>query len=118
MVLALFTAAFVIGPALFLALERLDGRRWPLALTASVLVVFSFMLRSDAGLSLSVDLTPLALSLLLIWLAWILVLVLVARALRATVPTPRARRWGRAICAVGTTVPWFGFVTARMMGGP
>ena len=55
------------------------------------------------------------LSVLLIWLAWVLVMVVVARALQAASPTLTMRRWSRAICAMGTTVPWFGFATAQMM---
>ncbi|WP_299294725.1 hypothetical protein [uncultured Tateyamaria sp.] len=115
MLLILFTMAFVIGPALFLALVRTDGRRWPLALIASVLVVLSFVFRSEASLTLGVDPTPVFLSVLLIWLAWVLVMVIVARAMYAAQPTPTMRRWSRAICAMGTTVPWFGFATAQMM---
>ncbi|WP_299366823.1 hypothetical protein [uncultured Tateyamaria sp.] len=115
MLLILFTMAFVIGPALFLVLVAFDGRRWPLALVASVLVVLSLALRNEASLSLGVAPAPVFLSILLIWLAWILVMVLVARALYAAQPTPTMRRWSRAICAMGTTVPWFGFATAQMM---
>ena len=115
MVVILFTMAFVLGPALFLALERSEGRRWPLALIASIMVLLSFIFRSEASLTLSVDPTPVFLSVLLIWLAWVLVLVIVARAMYAAQPTPTMRRWSRAICAMGTTVPWFGFAAAQMM---
>ena len=71
MLLILFTMAFVLGPALFLALVRLDPGRGPLAL--------------------------------------------VAHAVRAAYPTPGVRRWSRAVGAMGTTVPWFGFAAAQMM---
>ena len=115
MVLILFTMAFVLGPALFLVLLQYDGRRWPLALLASVLVVMSFIFRSEASLTLGADRAPVFLSVLLLWLAWVLVMVVVARALQAANPTLTKRRWSRAICAMGTTVPWFGFATAQMM---
>ncbi len=117
MVLILFTMAFVLGPAVFLALARYDRPNWPLALIASACVVASFALRSEAGLSLTLQPVPVFLSLMLVWLAWILVMVLVVRALRATYSSPKAQRIARALCAMGTTVPWFGFATARMMGG-
>jgi len=115
MLLVLFTMAFVLGPAIFLVLVRYDTRRWPLALAASVLVVLGFLMRSLARLAPTVDLMQVFLSISAIWLAWILVLVLVARAIRQALPTPAASRWSRAICAMGTTIPWFGFATAQLM---
>jgi len=115
MVLILFTMAFVLGPAMFFALERVEGQHWPLALAASLLVVASFVLRGEAGLTLSLDVVPVFLSVTFIWLAWILVMVLLARAVRQSWPTPRARRLARAAGAMGTTVPWFGFAAAQMM---
>ncbi|MFL4469249.1 hypothetical protein ACERZ8_04945 [Tateyamaria armeniaca] len=115
MLLVLFTMAFVLGPALFLALVRYDIRRLPLALIASVLVIASFVLRSEASLTLGIDPVPVFLSILSIWLAWILVLVVVTRAVRAAYPGAAARRWSRSIGAMGTTVPWFGFAAAQMM---
>jgi len=115
----LFLMAFVVGPALFLALllvlAHVKGRVWPLALIASLLVIASFALRNEASLTVSVDRTILFASLVLIWLAWIVVLVLVVRALSRTFPQPKARRWARAFGAMGTTVPWFGFAAAQMM---
>lgn len=115
MLLILYTMAFVVGPALFLALARYDGRLWPPALIASVMVVLSLALRNEASMSVAVDPGPLFFSILLIWLAWILVLVLVVRAVRRTYPGPTAQRWARGLGAMGTTVPWFGFATAQMM---
>lgn len=115
MVLILFTMAFVLGPTLFLVLVNFDGRRWPLALIASVMVLLSFLLRSEAGLTLGVNPLPVFLSILFIWLAWIVVLVMVVHAVHATYPTRKAHRWSRAIGAMGTTVPWFGFAAAQMM---
>jgi hypothetical protein len=115
MVLILYTMAFVIGPALFLLLSRQGGRLWPPALVASFMVVLSLALRNEAGMTLTVDPGPLFFSVFLIWLAWIVVLVMVARALRRTYPGLRARRLVRAFGAMGTTVPWFGFAAAQMM---
>jgi len=115
MLLVLFTMAFVLGPAIFLVLVRYDTGRWPLALAASVLVVLGFLMRSQARLAPTVDLMQMFLSISAIWLAWILVLVLVARAMRQVLTTPAAGRWSRAICAMGTTIPWFGFATAQLM---
>lgn len=115
MVIFLFTMAFVIGPALFFALDRVSGRHWPLALVASVLVMGSFILRSEANLTFDFDATRTFLSVTFIWLAWVLVMVLTARALKLAFPSVRARRWIRALGAMGTTVPWFGFAAAQMM---
>lgn len=115
MVLILYTMAFVLGPALFLLLVRYDGRLWPPALIASMMVVLSFALRKEANLTIMVDTGPLFLSVVLIWLAWIMVLVLVVRAVRRAYPRPVVRRLAQAFGAMGTTVPWFGFATANMM---
>lgn len=115
MVLTLYTMAFVVGPALFLLMSRREGRLWPPALVASFLVVLSLALRKDAALTLGVGPTPLFFSVFLIWMAWIVVLVMVAGAVRRTFPGLRARRVVRALGAMGTTVPWFGFATAQMM---
>ena len=115
MVFVLFTMAFVIGPALFFVLERVAGRHWPLAFAASVLVMISFLMRSEANLALEFDATRTFVSVLSIWIAWVLVMVLVAGALRRAFPSHRARRMIRIAGALGTTVPWFGFAAAQMM---
>lgn len=115
MLLILFTMAFVLGPALFLLLAQFDGRLWPLALISSVLVVLSLALRNEAALTLGLDRWAVFFSVFLIWLSWIMVLVLVMRALRRTYPSRNMHRWSRAIGAMGTTVPWFGFAAAQMM---
>lgn len=115
MVVILFLMAFVIGPALFFALDRVEGRHWPLALAVSLLVVASFILRSDANLTVDFDVTRRFLSVTFIWLAWVLVMVLTARALKQAFFSIRARWLIRITCAMGTTVPWFGFAAAQMM---
>ncbi|APX12878.1 hypothetical protein [Tateyamaria omphalii] len=115
MVVILFVMAFVVGPGLFFLLDRVAERHWPLAFVASLLVLASFVLRSDAYLTFPVDATRVFLSVTLIWLGWVVVMVLAARALRQAVSTPRARRLVRAAGAMGTTVPWFGFAAAQMM---
>lgn len=115
MVLILFTMAFVIGPALFFVLDRFTRKHWPLAFAASVFVMLSFLLRSEANLTLQFDVTRTFLSVASIWIAWILIVTLVAGALRDTFPSAQARRLIRAGGAMGTTVPWFGFAAAQMM---
>ena len=117
MVVILFAMAFVLGPALFLALLRLEVPPGALMVVASFLVVLSFVLRSEARLTLEFDPVVVLSSVVLIWLAWVSLMVLVAQALFAAVASRPARRAVRAICAMGTTVPWFGFATARMMEG-
>lgn len=115
MVLVLFIMAFVIGPALFFALDRVAGRHWPLALVAAVLILASFVLRSAAKLTFEFDVVRTFLSVMFIWLAWVLVMVLAARALRHVASSPRAKRLVRVAGAMATTVPWFGFAAAQMM---
>lgn len=115
MVILLFIMAFVIGPALFFVLDRVAGKHWPLALVAAVLVLASFVLRSEADLTFPTDTTRTFLSVMFIWLAWVLVIVLAARALRHALPSLRARRIVRMAGAMGTTVPWFGFAAAQMI---
>ncbi|MEL6617843.1 MAG: hypothetical protein AAFY39_13295 [Pseudomonadota bacterium] len=115
MLILLFVMAFVLGPALFLALEQFDGRAWPLALIASSMAAVSFALRNEVSVMLGAAPGTLFASLMLIWLAWVLVLVLVVRAARRTWPGRTPRRVARSIGAMGTTVPWFGFAAAQMM---
>ena len=115
MFLILFTMAFVVGPALCLVLVHFDGRRLQPALIASVLVTLSFIFRNEVGLAPSVETIPLVLYIVPLWLAWIVVLVLVAPAIREAYPSLNARRWSRANCAMGTTVPWFGFRADQLM---
>ncbi|MBY5933787.1 hypothetical protein KUV51_12320 [Tateyamaria omphalii] len=115
MVVILFIMAFVIGPGLFFLLDRVAGRHWPLAFVASLFVLASFLLRSDAYLTFPFDATRVFLSVTFIWLGWVLVMVLAARALREAFPTARGQRLVRAAGAMGTTVPWFGFAAAQMM---
>ena len=115
MFLILFTMAFVVGPALCLVLVHFDGRRLQPALIASVLVTLSFTFRNEVGLTPSVETIPLFLNILLIWLAWIVVLVMVAPAIREAYPSFNARRWSRTNCAMGTTVPWFGIRADQLM---
>lgn len=115
MLVLLYTMAFVAGPALFLVLAQFDGRLWPLALISSVLAVLSLALRNEATVAAGTDPGPLFFSVFMIWIAWILVLVLVVRAARHSLPTRRARRIAQGLGAMGTTLPWFGFTTAQML---
>lgn len=115
--LVLFILAFGVGPALFMGLARYDRPNWPVFVLACGLVLAGFFLRSSFGAMLAPPPVPILLSVAVVWLAWVLVLVLLARALRTAYRTPRAHRIIRGLCAMGTTVPWFGFATARMMGG-
>ena len=114
-VILLFVMAFILGPALFLVLAQFDGRAWPLALIASSMAAVSLALRNEVGVILGTAPRTLFASLMLIWLAWVLVLVLVVRAARRTWPGRGPRRIARAFGAMGTTLPWFGFATAQMM---
>ncbi|MEL7131679.1 MAG: hypothetical protein AAGK77_04630 [Pseudomonadota bacterium] len=113
MTLILFLLAFVIGPAAFFVLDRRGGRHWPLALLAAVLVAAAVILSNvDAvGSEVAQEL----LSVLLIWVAWVLVMVLAARALRRILARTQGERWVRVLGALGTTLPWFGFAVSQWM---
>lgn len=115
MLLALFFLAFVVGPALFFKLLRHNGQMWPLALAAVLLAGLGFLLRKGSALPLGSDMARAGESILLLWLAWVLLMVLVVRAVRRIYTTPAARRWSRALGAMGTTLPWFGLAAAKMM---
>ncbi|MCX7558434.1 hypothetical protein OS190_02570 [Sulfitobacter sp. F26204] len=56
-------------------------------------------------------------SLALIWFAWIGVLAYGAQKLRQLDGGLRMRRWTGMIGAAGTTMPWFGLVSANLIQG-
>lgn len=115
MLYVLFLLAFVAGPALYFWLLRHNRQVWPLALVAVLLAVMSFGVRHGTALPFGSDAARSGESVLLLWLAWVLVVVLVVQVLGRAFASPVARNRSRTLGAVGTTLPWFGFAAAQMM---
>lgn len=113
----IFGIVFVLGPALFHGLIRpRPSVRQFRALIAIMLgcVALSFVLRfvpAPWGASAA----QIALSMVLIWVAWIAILALLVQRLRGLDPRPPMHRWSAIFGAIGTTIPWFGLASARMM---
>ena len=119
MTLALtFLLTFTAGPAAFWVLGRQKPRRryaWLLCggVIALVLAAYAMSSRGVPGLQ---DGPYSALAVVLaLWFAWIAVLALVMLAVRLRHPPQAIQRTCFALCAVATTLPWFGLVTAQMM---
>lgn len=110
-----FALLFVVGPLVFRQMLRMGLERKTLGLIAVVLMVAAIFTRpmigeSDEGL---LQFAPL----MLIWGAWIVVLVMGVMALRRAIPGRQAMRWTAVAGAAGTTVPWFGLASARWLAG-
>ncbi len=106
-----FVATFVVGPLLCAAAMALPGRLAPLiGLAIGVVAAVTLALRWQLQGG------PAQLwSLVALWLAWVLAVAMVARALQSRLDTPRARRILTILALLATTLPWFGLATARMM---
>lgn len=116
--LILFCVVFGLGPWVFLRLMRLTPAPSVLAKLALAMVICaaaSLWLRFLAPVPWGVNIWATWLGIGLIWAAWIAVLALVALALRQVDTGPGMHRWTRVIGAIGTTVPWFGLASARLM---
>ncbi len=116
--LALFVVVFGFGPWVFLRLMRLT----PSSALSARLVAFMVMaaaasmwLRFLAPVPWGANIWATGVGMVLIWAAWIAVLALAAQALRQADQGPAMRRWTAVIGAMGTTVPWFGLASARLM---
>ena len=100
MVLVGFALAFVIGPLIFLALVRQEGLRVPYLVAGTALLMAAALLLRG-----SFALVPL-------WGAWLLACASV------TIVGMRAvkdgREWVRALGAIATTAPWFGFAAVQL----
>tara|TARA_R110000764_G_scaffold72049_4_gene148034 strand:+ start:6069 stop:6437 length:369 start_codon:yes stop_codon:yes gene_type:complete len=116
--IALFVVVFGFGPWVFLRLMHLT----PCSAVFARLVAFvvmaaaaSLWLRFLAPVPWGVNVWATWTGMILIWTAWIAVLALAALALRQVDQGPAMRRWTGVIGAMGTTVPWFGLASARLM---
>ncbi|UOA28591.1 hypothetical protein [Pseudosulfitobacter sp. DSM 107133] len=116
--LTLFAVVFGLGPWVFLRLMRLTPSTGVLARLALAMVICataSLWLRFLAPVPWGVNIWATWLGIGLIWAAWIAVLALVALALRQVDSGRAMRRWTGIMGAIGTTVPWFGLASARLM---
>lgn len=103
MVLTGFALAFVIGPAIFFALVRLERMRMPyLVAGAAVLMTIAIWLGGVWAL-------------LPLWGSWILACASVTIVGMRFVQG--GREWVRALGAIATTAPWFGFAAVQLSGG-
>lgn len=106
--LSLYVLVFVVGPGLFLLLwyRAADPRGLALgALVASLAGPALQLFGTGWGTAIA--------AIGLIWLGW--VLVMAAGAMIVAKAQPDYRLLCRVLGAIGTTVPWFGFVTARLL---
>ena len=116
----IFLLTFTAGPAAFWVLARQQPTRsyaFVLCLLAIGLIIAAYAI-SVLGFPGIPDgpFTGLAV-ILALWLAWITVLALVMLAIRHRhLPAP-TQRLAFALCAMATTLPWFGLITAQMMAG-
>lgn len=113
-----FAVIFVGGPVIFLRLLRGGSDQRALAAVAGLCMAGALALRyglADVwGIAAGVTIAGL----LLIWVAWVAVLVLGARAFRRRAPGGR-RTWRltSVIGAMATTAPWFGLASADFIAG-
>lgn len=116
--LALFVVVFGFGPWVFLRLMRLTPSSTVFARLVAFIVMAaaaSMWLRFLAPVPWGANIWATGFGMVLIWAAWIAVLALAALALRQADQGPAMRRWTGVIGAMGTTVPWFGLASARLM---
>lgn len=116
--LALFVVVFGFGPWVFLRLMRLTPSSTVFARLVAFMVMAaaaSMWLRFLAPVPWGANIWATGVGMGLIWAAWIAVLALAALALRQADQGPAMRRWTGVIGAMGTTVPWFGLASARLM---
>ena len=114
---ALFTLIFVGGPVMFhIGLwygRTRRGEALILAITLA-LVLAGLLLQQARG---QASPTFLAGGAVAFWLAWVGILVFCVLRIRRVLPGLKIQRWSRVLGAIGTTIPWFGFVSATMLAG-
>lgn len=106
--MVLFFLCFLLGPALYFGLWQVCPRPRQMALFATLCGVTALFVWA-MGLEWS---QPLSIG--LVWLSWVAMLTAGGLTLRAVYGWKRV---GRALGAMGVTLPWFGFATAQMMVG-
>lgn len=107
--LAVFISCFVAAPLLFaLLLQFGQSLKLLLALALSVVacIVGALLMQAQDWM-----LSALA----LLGLSWVLAIAMVAVTLLRRISGARPRRWIVVIGILATTLPWFGFATARSL---
>lgn len=119
MTLALtFLLTFTAGPAVFWALARRQparGYALQLCLLAIGLIVAAYALSILGAPGIPDDPYAGLAAIMALWLAWIIVLALIMLALRRRLLPIQTQRVAFALCALATTLPWFGLAAAQMM---
>ena len=113
-----FFAVFVIGPILFWVLARpAPSRHRIAALMALALLLMIGAFAAGRWLVPMYTPNPLPglLTILISWLAWIVVLAYGALALRYRIHAPAGRKFILVIGAMATTLPWFGLYAAQVL---
>jgi hypothetical protein len=112
-----FAFCFLAGPILFRGLVSIPITRTRavlMALAIAVLGLFAFS--ADKGTTFANPvMPPAALTLVSLWLAWVVALALVAQAAQARLADPRLRRSILMSSLVATTLPWFGLAASRAL---
>lgn len=118
--IVLFIVVFVIGPVLFRSglnhADTVNKARF-LMLMPAAFGLAGWGAKWLAGASWGREMWATLPGITLVWLGWIGLLIYGAARVQAMMPTPTGRRWTRALGAMGTTVPWFGFASAQMIAG-
>lgn len=113
-----FFVVFVVGPILFWQLARpVPSRHRIAALMALALVLMIGAFAAGNWLVPMYTPNPLPglLTILISWLAWIVVLSYGAMALQYRVTSSGGRKAILVIGAIATTLPWFGLYAAQLM---
>lgn len=105
-----FGVVFICGPMLVLWLVRPNAsvtvvRRLGLGTVLLVILAMAAQFANVPGMVVAG----------IFWLAWAVSMALMAQVLRLVVEAASAKRWTAALAAVGSTIPWFGILLARMM---
>lgn len=111
----LFVISFGIGPLLFWALARLrPGRGYVTGLAVVAILLGGGALVLSRG---AADTRVAAYGIVgLAWLGWIMVMALCTLAVRSRMAQSIWPSLTFALCAMATTLPWFGLLTASTMG--
>lgn len=115
-----FAVFFIGGPLFFRVLTKPPSSRGRLRVLSGIvgaLALSGFGLRYGLAGLWGRDMVVTIGAILALWFAWIAVLALGAQALRQAEPGLKMRRWSGILGAAGTTVPWFGLASARMLAG-
>jgi hypothetical protein len=113
----IYLVVFGVGPLTYLSILRGSPSKpyfIKLGFVIACATGLSFALRYLSG-GWGQDIFITLAGIALIWFAWIGILAFVAQKFRQQDNRLTMRRWTAVIGALGTTIPWFGLASARMM---